>query len=113
MLSSKNRLRGRKIIDDIFKKGRYLSNKYLSAKISPNDLTFSRFAVSIGLNFSKKAVERNKFRRIIMALVKENINRIKTGHDVVFFVSKKIILDSKEIKPFFEEFLRKNNLLKK
>jgi len=115
MLSKKNRLKNKKEIDIIFAKGYFATGGFLQAKIFFNKLSYSRFAFSVGLGFSKKAVRRNKLKRILRALVGENIKKIKTGLDVVFFIKKgeEIKLRTKSIRPLFKKFLEKNNLLKK
>jgi ribonuclease P protein component len=115
MIPSKNRLKKKEEIERVFLQGRTVSEKFLMAKITNNELGYSRFVFSIGLGFSKKAVERNKLKRIFKSLLLEDLKRIKTGLDVVFFVRKneKIDLSTKFIRPVFKDLLRKNNLLKK
>ena len=115
MIPSKNRLKEKKEIEQIFSQGKTISEKFLIAKIANNKLGYSRFVFSIGLGFSKKAVERNKLKRILKGLLLENLEKIKTDLDIIFFIKKneKIVLSTKFIRPVFEDLLRKNNLLKK
>ncbi|MDD3607792.1 MAG: ribonuclease P protein component [Candidatus Moranbacteria bacterium] len=115
MIPSKNRLKEKKEIERIFLQGKTVSEKFLAAKIANNKLGYSRFVFSVGLGFSKKAVERNKLKRILKNLLLENLEKIKTDLDVIFFIRKneKVNLSAKSIRPIFEDLLRKNNLLKK
>ena len=72
MLSKKYRL-SRKEIGWIHKKGRRLGLEKISVKFAPNRLDFSRFAVNVPTSVYKKAVDRNRLRRIVY----DEIGKIK------------------------------------
>ena len=55
-------------------------------KTVKNDLGATRFAFSVGKNFSLKAVLRNRTRRILSGAVKKRFDRIKKGTDAVIVV---------------------------
>lgn len=86
MLDIKHRLKSRKEIDQVFQKGRTCYSQFLFLKYLPNSKPVSRFAFSIGLKFSKKAVERNRAKRLLREAVQTNLSQIKPGFDCVFFV---------------------------
>lgn len=89
MLPLKNRLKKTPEINQVFLKGKFLSCGFLSLKyfVSP-DQPF-RFAFSIGLSYSPKAVQRNKAKRILREAVKKNSAILPKGIDGVFFINKK------------------------
>lgn len=66
MLSKKFRLT-RKQIGFIHKGGRRMSVDKINVKFVPNRLLYSRFAVNVPTSVYKKAVDRNRLRRIIYA----------------------------------------------
>ena len=86
MLGAENRLKKKKDFEKIFKQGRGFKRGHLYLKITKNGLEHSRFGFIVGKNFSKKAVERNKIKRKLRELIKENLNKIKTGTDCVLVV---------------------------
>lgn len=64
MLGKKFRL-SRKEISLIHKRGRRLNAEGIGIKCLNNQLGYSRFAVNVPVNVSKKATDRNRLRRII------------------------------------------------
>ena len=116
MLPKKHRLKSRKEVDQIFKEGRTVRNSFLFLKYKENDLDKSRFAFSIGLKYSKKAVERNEMKRMLRESQRDLIKQVKPGYDGTFFVSikksdqnGKIKLD--EIRKNMRKTFEKANLL--
>ena len=64
MLAKKYRL-NRKKIGLIHKRGRRFNFGKIGMKCLPNNLGYSRFAVNVPVSVYKKAVDRNRLRRII------------------------------------------------
>lgn len=114
MLSHENRLIQRRDFQDVFRKGRFFSYGSLSVKFLKNNLKKSRFGVSVGLKFSKKAVERNRVRRQIRAILRVFLEEILPGFDLVFVVSKKNgEFDKKELENSVRNLLEKSGLILK
>lgn len=94
MLKKKYRLKG----DDIkkFFEGRFktFKNEYFKIFYRDNSLKFSRFSVKPQDKIFKKAVERNRVRRRIYNILREEkiFEKIK-GKDFLIFPQKKEILD--------------------
>lgn len=110
MLPKKSRLKKRKDFEEVFKKGKSWKEAFLLLKILPNKLKISRFGFIIGKKYSKKAVLRNKIKRRLREVVREELPKIKEGLDGVIIV----LSEANKEKESFEE-LKKiiNKLFKK
>lgn len=91
MIKKEQRLRKKKEIENVFKKGKSFYSDLLGIKALKNDLNFNRYCVVISANISKKAVERNKIRRQIKAILLTEDPFLKKGFDCLI-ISKKEIL---------------------
>lgn len=87
MLVFRNRLKKQKDFEGVFKNGRGFKQDLLYLKVKKNSLKSTRFGFIVSKKFSKKAVDRNKIKRILREIVRENIPIIKTGFDVVIVVN--------------------------
>jgi ribonuclease P protein component len=82
-------------------------------KFSPNNLDCSRFGFIIGKVVSKKAVERNRARRLVRSCIEERLQKITSGHDMLFLFKKGIIdKDREALTSEIEKFLTQKKLLK-
>lgn len=61
-------------------------NRIFLIKIAPNELGTSRFQVVISKKIDKRAVRRNRMRRLIHAFVTENILEFPAAYDYLFIV---------------------------
>lgn len=64
---------------------------YVGLKLMKNKLEVSRFAVAAGLKVSKKAVDRNRIKRQVRAIVHEHLLEISAGYDVLLIVRKEAL----------------------
>jgi len=112
MLPKPNRLRLEKDIKTLFTKGKGVFNTLCGIKLKRNGLQVSRFTVIVGTKVSKKAVERNRIRRKIRALLEKKIEEIKPGYDVAMIVRTKAKNSSKEeLEKEINKLLKKSPLL--
>ncbi len=86
MLLQKYRLKKSGDIKGILKSVRSFREGFLILKIKNNDLNFSRFAFLISLKISKKATIRNRLKRKLREIIRLNLERIKSGVDVILIV---------------------------
>ena len=86
MLQKENRLLKEKEFQSVFQKGRGFYVKEIGAKCAPNGRDATRFGFSLSLKVSKKAVERNRVKRQLRAIVREAMPGIRGGYDCVFVV---------------------------
>lgn len=97
-------------VGDFFKKKlKKKKSDFFDVFFSESGLKFSRFGVLIGKKFSAKAVERNKFKRIVFETVRKKEFFKKPGKDVLISLfpiakkasreefEKKIIAEAEEI----------------
>lgn len=92
MLSSKYRLKkkidfARSEID-----GKLIQSKNFGLNFfDRNDNDNPRFAFIISTKISKKAVVRNRIKRILSDAVRVNLDKIRNGVDVVFLIKQTIL----------------------
>jgi len=51
-------------------------------------MSVTRIGIVVGKKFSKKAVERNRVKRILREEVRKLYGQLDTGYDIVIFVKK-------------------------
>jgi len=86
MLAKNRRLAKEKDFKKTFKQGKSFYAKFLAVKALANELANNRYGLIISAKVSKKAVERNKLKRQIRAIIKAFEKRLITGHDLIIMV---------------------------
>lgn len=86
MLPLKNRLKKREDFAKTFSKGAYAGYDGLSIKYASNSLKDSRIGFPVGKNYSKKAVVRNRTRRILREVCGQHLANIKPGFDIIVMI---------------------------
>lgn len=91
MLPKENRLIKKKDFAAAYQKGRtyYAEEGKIALKFQKNKLKTFRIGFVVGKNYSKKAVERNKLKRVLRAIFWENSKLINPGFDIVVLRSRK------------------------
>lgn len=87
----KKSLRKKKDIDQVFTAGLSFYCPILGVKALKNDLNHNRLGIIIGLKVSKLAVVRNKIKRQIRAIIKEDLLNKEASYDLVIIVMKDIL----------------------
>ena len=110
MLASKYRLKKRMNFARAEIDGRLTQSRSFGVEIyNRKDDNNSRFGFIISTRISKKAVTRNKIKRIISDYLRLNLSKIQTGLDVVFLIKPLIIkLDRGQIENEVNEIIIKN-----
>ena len=112
MLPLKNRLKSREDFFAVSKQGSFISAGAVSINFLKNGKDSARIGFSVGLKFSKKAVERNLVKRKLRAVAGKILPRLKENIDVIVMVKKispKVL--SKNLMLDLEEAFRKVNLI--
>ena len=86
MLPIKNRLKKRDDFAQVFSKGAYAGYDGLSIKYAKNSLEVFRIGFPIGKNYSKKAVTRNRTRRVLRKACSEFLLQLKPGFDIIVLI---------------------------
>lgn len=84
MLPDKNRIKKKKDIEKIFKKGKALKENFLLLKTIKNDFDFCRFGFVVSQKISKKANIRNKVKRKMREIVRLRIKKLNPSTDNLF-----------------------------
>ena len=82
MLSQKHRLSRSADVKKTTAKGRSFFNPYFVIKLSPGSEN-TRVTVIVSAKVSKKAVDRNRIKRILREELRKNIPHFKTGYYAV------------------------------
>ncbi len=73
----------------------------------------SRFAFIVSTKISKKAVERNRVKRKLRETVRQLLDRIDSGFDVLFLAKKNLLEKTdKEIKEETEKLFKEAGIIK-
>lgn len=98
MLSSKYRLKSKNLFARVEIDGTLYQYKFFGINIyDRKDKDFSKFGFVISTKISKRAVIRNKIKRIFSDYIRLNIEKVKNGKDVIFLIKPSIISAKREI----------------
>lgn len=91
MLKRKNRINLNKDFDQVFKNSQSFYNNIFGLKLAKNNLNAFRLGILISTKVSKKAVIRNKFKRQIREIIRQEIPLLKDDQDLVIIVLPAIV----------------------
>lgn len=91
MLPQEYRLKQDKDIKTLFAKGKSVFGNQIGLKYMKNHLSVSRFAVVVGTKVSKSAVDRNRLKRQIRAILQKHIDSFVGGYDVMLLTRKETL----------------------
>jgi len=111
MLKIENRLKKQKDFENVFKNGRGFKQGSLYLKVQKNDLELVRFGFIVSKKFSKKAVDRNKIKRILREIVKVELPKIKPGIDIVILVNPGTEIDFEKLQKTVKDLFKKSKCL--
>ena len=113
MLPRENRLVRKPDFEKVKEKGKKFQSNLFGLLVFPNEEEISRFGFVISKKLSKRAVKRNRVKRILREQVRMILFKIIPGFDVVF-LGKKALLESSsgEVGLEVKRLLRKASLLK-
>lgn len=83
--------RNLRLLSPVSKKANTVSTEQFNLKFLPNELPNSRFGFIVSRKIDKRAVVRNRAKRVLRSVVEENIKNIKQGYDFLFVLKKNII----------------------
>ncbi len=113
MFRKQFRLTRDKEFEKVFKKGKSSYDKALGIKMVKNEVDFNRFGVIVSTKVSKKAADRNKIKRRLREILKNNQKNLNLSYDIVIIAlpnSKTKSFQELEKSVFFS--LKRLNLLK-
>jgi len=113
MLDKKNCLKKKKDFQKVIKQGKKIEKDFLVLKFSENIIkNVSRIGFVVSQKISKKAHLRNKIKRRLREIIKDNLDNLKPGYDLIFFTKKAIKeKDFLEIEKIVKQILKQAKLL--
>jgi ribonuclease P protein component len=96
MLSAESRLRKKRDFQMVLKKGKSVSQEFFLLKFGTNGLAESRFGFLLSKKSFKKAWLRNRVKRVVSEIVRQNLKEIKKGIDMVIIPRPGIEKESTE-----------------
>lgn len=114
MLSREKRLVKKRDYDRVYQKGKRVHSEKFNISFLPNRSNLTRVGIVVGKKFSKKAVERNRAKRLCREAVRELGSKIQPGYDVVIFVKKVDLTTTKtsDIRQEIGKLLERGGLLR-
>ena len=91
MLKRENRVRSKKEFAEIKNEGRVLYSPLFGFLTWKKDDDLKKFGFIVSKKISKKAVDRNRIRRILSEIVRNNMERFGKGTRVVFLTKQEIL----------------------
>ncbi len=108
MFKRKNRLTAK-----VKMRGKSFNTQFFILKSAENNLDYNRFAFVISKKTEKKAVTRNRVKRVLRSCFEEIINELKTGFDFLIIIKKEAITENRKVlHTFLKEFLSKEGFIK-
>jgi ribonuclease P protein component len=105
--NSRERIRKSSEFAQVFKKGRRLKFAGFRVCAMKNNLDYSRIGLSAGKRLGG-AVRRNRIKRRIRELFRQNKGKFSTGFDMVFMPDSKCAsMDWEELRKGFEQLVRR------
>jgi len=113
MLPEGNRLRSKYDFRRVKRVGRSAHSPYFTLLYAPaKDSATLRFGFVASTKFDKRAVVRNRARRLLREAVRVHLSRIKPGHDLVLIARKGVKeVSSAEVSASLNQILSKVSLL--
>jgi ribonuclease P protein component len=116
MLSVSHRFHGHGSLRYVYKNGQALRSHLITIKYIDNPhRKHSRFAVVVSKKVHKSAVGRNRIRRRIYEVVREELPKFKSAHDVAIMVfsSELIALPAPELHEMLQNLFDQADLYNK
>jgi len=112
MLSKINRLNGQKNFDYVFSQGKNYQSNYLILRIAATKNKFWRLGLIISGRVDKRAVIRNRLRRRLSTIIRQQADNLRTGFDVIISVKPALVaLTLKDIEKDSLSLLKKSKWL--
>lgn len=110
MLNSRNRLKKKINFARIEIDGKLIQSKSFGMGVfDRKDTNDSCFGFIISTKISKRAVDRNRIKRIMSEVIRINLDKLKSGLDVVFLLKPSVMkIDRETLEKELYEVITKN-----
>ncbi len=111
MLAKKYKLKKKKELTALFQSGKFQKSRFLRLKWMKNNLETNRFVFAISNKVSKKTTQRNRIKRKLEEIIRNNFQNIKQGYDLAIIAQPEILtINYQLIKQDLIELLKKTGL---
>lgn len=115
MLAFRHRFHGHNSLRYVYKNGTAVRGQYMTIKYihNPRRKT-SRFAVIVSKKVLKSAVGRNRIRRRMYELIRDQLMDMKDSHDIVYIIASSDIrtMQAGELRDLFTSMTKDADLYK-
>jgi len=110
-----NRLTSKRDFERVKQKGTLFNKGSIGLSVyNRGDQKPTRVGIIVSLKVSKKAVDRNKIKRMIRESIRRKLDSFKKGYDIVFLTKTSIIdKDSKSVDGNIANLLERGGLVEK
>ena len=109
VLKRENRIRSKREFLEIKNKGRILYSPLFGFLVYKENDDLKKFGFVVSKKISKKAVDRNRIRRILSEVVRKNLEKFENGTRIVFLTKQEILgKKMEEIETEINKFLISN-----
>jgi len=112
MLKKQHRLAKTKDINLAFARGRGFFNTLITIKYLSKNSGESRFTVVVSTKVSKRAVRRNRLKRILREFIRLNLSSFKLGDYAILLRPKAAAVEEKNLLESFKQLLKNSKLFK-
>lgn len=115
MLSFSHRFHGHGSLRYVYKNGQAIRSHLITIKYVKNShRKHSRFAVVVSKKVHKSAVGRNRIRRRLYEIIRQELPQIKTPHDIVILVfsSEVLTLPKDDLAALIQQLFESSGLYK-
>lgn len=96
-----------------FNNSRLISTPLFTLKTKENGILLNRFATVVSKKIDKRAVVRNRIKRVINSCIEELYNDLKQGYDMLFIAKRKTTsIDRQEFYRTIKDSLEKAGFAK-
>jgi ribonuclease P protein component len=107
VLKRENRIKSRREFVEIKNEGKLLYSPFFGFLVHKENDKQKKFGFIVSKKISKRAVDRNKIRRILSEVIRKNLEKFEDGIRVIFLTKKEILgKKMKEIEKEVEKFVR-------
>lgn len=113
MLPRENRLTEKSDFAKVLKSGRITGGAFLSIAVHRGDGSVPKIGFIVSNKISKKAVERNRLKRLMRQAIKPNLANIEDGARLVFLAKRNAAnAASEEITRESQDLLKRSGVLR-
>lgn len=113
MFHKKNRLAKTRDVKTAFERGRGFFNSFFTIKYLATAQPVARFTVVVSTKVSKKAVTRNRLKRLVREFIRKNMSLFSSGDYAIVIKSAAVKAEPKDLVAKFDVLTKASKLQKR